>query len=104
VHCHDDEKLDHITPVLDNLHWLPVTARIQFRIALLTFKTFATQQPSYISDLLQPHCSVSIVTIALYAPQLDRNMKQTDRQTDRQWHVIQLNCFSELIVVEKLLG
>ena len=31
-------KYEHITPVLrDILHWLPVTARIQFKIAALTF-------------------------------------------------------------------
>ena len=47
-------KRDHITPVLANLRWLPVTARIQFKIALLTFKT---NQPSYIHDLLQQHRS-----------------------------------------------
>ena len=38
-------------------HWLPVTARIQFKTALLTFKTLTAHQPSYIHDLLQPHCS-----------------------------------------------
>jgi len=37
--------------------WLPVTARIQFKIALLTFKTLTAHQPSYTRDLLQPHCS-----------------------------------------------
>jgi len=50
-------KCDHITPVLACLHWLPVTARIHFKIALLTFKTPTTHQPSYIRDLLHPHCS-----------------------------------------------
>ena len=50
-------KRDHITPVLARLHWLPVTACIQFKIALLTFKTLTTHQPSYIHDLLQLHCS-----------------------------------------------
>jgi len=51
------KKRDHITPVLARLHWLPVTARIQFKIALLTFKTLTTHQPSYIHNLLQPYCS-----------------------------------------------
>jgi len=51
------KKRDHITPVLARLHWLPVTARIQFKIALLTFQTITTHQPSYIHDLLQPHWS-----------------------------------------------
>jgi len=51
------KKCDHITLVLARLHWLPVTARIHFKIALLTFKTLTTHQPSYIYDLLHPHCS-----------------------------------------------
>jgi len=38
-------------------HWLPVTASIQFKIALLKFKTLTTHQLHYIHDLLQPHCS-----------------------------------------------
>ena len=46
-----------VTPVLARLHRLPVTARIQFEIALLTFKTLTTHQPSYIRHLLQLHCS-----------------------------------------------
>ena len=36
-------KYEHITPVLrDTLHWLPVTARIQFKIAALTFDCVRT--------------------------------------------------------------
>ena len=50
-------KRDHIIPVLASLYWLPVTARIRFKIALLTCKTLTTHQPSYIDDLLQQHCS-----------------------------------------------
>ena len=42
-------KHDHITPMLANLHWLAITARIQFKTAPLTFKTLTTHQPSYIS-------------------------------------------------------
>ena len=57
IYRHHDQKRDHITPVLARVHWLPVTARIQFRIALLTFKTLTAHQPSYIHDLLQSHCS-----------------------------------------------
>ena len=46
---------DHITPVLQNLHWLPITHRIQFKIILLTFKALHNQAPSYLSDLLHHH-------------------------------------------------
>ena len=46
---------EHITPVLANLHWLPVVARIDYKIALLTYKTLVTKQPSYLFELLQVH-------------------------------------------------
>ena len=31
-------KSDHITPVMKDLHWLPIGACIDFKILLLTFK------------------------------------------------------------------
>ncbi|XP_078357750.1 uncharacterized protein LOC144642610 [Oculina patagonica] len=45
-------KYDHITPILKELHWLPVSERIKFKILLLTFKTLHQQSPIYIQDLL----------------------------------------------------
>jgi len=38
---------------LSYLHWLPVHYRTQFKIAILTYKTLATCQPSYLYNLLQ---------------------------------------------------
>jgi len=45
-------KREHITPVLAELHWLPVAARIDFRIAVITFNLLTTEQPSYLRELL----------------------------------------------------
>ena len=45
-------KLDHMTPVLCELHWLPVRQQLQYKIALLTFKALNNMAPSCISDLL----------------------------------------------------
>ena len=45
-------KYDHITPVLYNLHWLPVFYRIYFKILILTFKAIHNMSPSYISNLV----------------------------------------------------
>ena len=45
-------KRDHITPVLADLHWLPVASRIKFKITLQTFKTLTTNKPEYLADLL----------------------------------------------------
>ncbi len=45
-------KFDHITPVLCNLHWLPVKERISFKILLLTYKALHGKAPRYISEML----------------------------------------------------
>ena len=48
-------RCHHITPTLRKLHWLPVSSRISYKIASLTFKTRHSGQPSYLSDLLTPY-------------------------------------------------
>ena len=42
----------HITPVLIDLHWLPVRQRIEFKIATTAFKVLHYQQPSYLAEIL----------------------------------------------------
>jgi hypothetical protein len=46
-------KFDHVTPLLKELHWLPVSYRISFKIALLTHKCLNGQAPPYLQDLIQ---------------------------------------------------
>ena len=41
--------------LLRQLHWLPVMKRIQYKVALLTFKTLVSRQPAYLSSLLLPY-------------------------------------------------
>ena len=54
------QKRDHITPLLrDKLHWLPIAARIQFKICLLTYKSLHGLAPQYITDFLKFVASVS---------------------------------------------
>ena len=48
----DIGKYSHITPALYELHWLPVLARIHFKILLLAFKAIHGLAPAYISNLL----------------------------------------------------
>ena len=49
------QKYDSITPILKELHWLPVKQRINFKILLLTYKALNKLAPQYISDLLTPY-------------------------------------------------
>uniref|UniRef100_A0A673Y0T8 Reverse transcriptase domain-containing protein n=1 Tax=Salmo trutta TaxID=8032 RepID=A0A673Y0T8_SALTR len=49
------KKFDHITPVLASLHWLPVKARADFKVLLLTYKALHGLAPTYLSDLVLPY-------------------------------------------------
>ena len=49
------KKRDHITPVLRELHWLPVKQRVVFKIVLLTYKALNDIGPSYLKELLHPY-------------------------------------------------
>ena len=45
-------RYSHMTPILYELHWLPIQARIKFKILLLTFKAVHNLAPSYINSLI----------------------------------------------------
>lgn len=46
---------DHITPILRDLHWLPVHWRIQYKVLLQVYKAQNGLAPNYISELLEPY-------------------------------------------------
>ena len=46
------KKQDHITPILHELHWVPVEKRITYKTLLITFKCLGNLAPSYLSDLI----------------------------------------------------
>ncbi len=47
----------HISPILRDLHWLPIKARIIFKILIYVYRSSIAMSPLYISDLLQPYKS-----------------------------------------------
>ena len=46
------KKSDHIHPILETLHWLPVTHCIQYKISTICFNSISGTAPHYLSDLL----------------------------------------------------
>ena len=42
----------HITPIMRDLHWLPIRARINFKVVLLTFKALHGLTPQYLQSLI----------------------------------------------------
>ena len=52
------KKYDHVTETLIKLHWLPIKARIDFKILLLTWKGLNGVAPPYIKSMLEPRNDV----------------------------------------------
>ena len=48
-------KYDHITPVLKDLHWLPIKQRIKFKILLTVYKCYNGLAPLYLRNRLTPY-------------------------------------------------
>jgi len=46
-------RREHISPVLRELHWLPVRRRLDFKLATLMFKSLHGCAPLYLSDACQ---------------------------------------------------
>ncbi len=45
-------KYDHITPILQSQHWLPIKFRISYKILLLAYKALNDLAPAYLTNLL----------------------------------------------------
>ena len=43
-------RRDHITPVLHELHWLPIWERVKFKVACLVRQSLSGQAPLYLAD------------------------------------------------------
>ncbi|KAJ8260635.1 hypothetical protein COCON_G00163580 [Conger conger] len=60
----------HVTPLLSNLHWLPVMARIKFKTLVLEYQAVKGSAPVYIQSLIKtytptrPLCSATSCRLA----------------------------------------
>jgi len=45
----------HITPILKDLHWLPVAEQIKYKVLMLTYRTVNNLAPVYLQYLIHPH-------------------------------------------------
>ena len=47
-------RFDHISPVMKDLHWLPVKYRVMFKLVVYTFKALHGSASTYIHQLIRP--------------------------------------------------
>ena len=57
-------KSVHITLFLYDLHWLPISSRIQYKIALICFHTVFGTAPPYLSEILHLYSPRSLCSAA----------------------------------------
>ncbi len=53
----NEPKIMHVTPLFINWHWLPIAARIKFKVLMFAYKTTAGSAPLYLNSLLQTYVS-----------------------------------------------
>ena len=49
------KKSSHITPILKSLHWLPMRARVDFKVLCLTYQCYHQNAPKYLNDIISKH-------------------------------------------------
>ena len=70
-------RTEHITPVLARLHWLKIAERIEYKVALLTFKALTTHRPDYLYDQLHVCAPVRQLRSTVSTNRLQLNRSRT---------------------------
>ena len=52
-------RCDHITPILEDLHWMPVSQQVVFKTALMAWKCIHGVAPASLSNLCIPATATS---------------------------------------------
>jgi len=55
-------RFNHITPVMKQLHWLPIKQRTDFKIATLTYKSLHQLAPQYLAEMCRPVANILYLT------------------------------------------
>ena len=82
---------DHIiTPILTNLHWLPVRYRINCKILLLTFKALYGMAPSYIIDLIHTKNNTRYLLRSVEGVSIKASVRENEKVI--WWQILQCGC------------
>ena len=91
------KRSDHITPVLQSLHWLPIHQRITFKILLIVYKICNNLAPSYLKDLISFRSSTSTRSLRSSSTlQLSHGPRTCTRYGDRAFSVISPSLWNKL--------
>ena len=77
---------DHISPILRDLHWLPIQKRTDYKMMVLAFNALNEQGPSYIADfftLYKPNRSLRSDSNTSLVPVHGRSIQINKRLLNR---------------------
>ena len=75
--------MESITPVLIDLHWLPIKSRIVYKICVLTFLALKTSQPGYLERKLHKYVLLNTQTRQSLDPHRLNQPTSSSRIEDR---------------------
>ncbi len=81
-------KYDHITPILQSVHWLPIMFCISYKILLLAYKALNDLAPAYLTSLLSRYPRIAAKftkggrTFSYLAPKLWNSLPDNVRGSD----------------------
>ncbi len=88
-------KYDHITPILQSLHWLPIKFRISYKILLLAYKALNDLAPAYLTSLLSrynpSHSLRSQNSGLLVVPRIPKSTKGGSYLAPKLWNSLSDN-------------
>ncbi|KAF7241729.1 putative RNA-directed DNA polymerase from transposon BS [Varanus komodoensis] len=73
----------HMTPVLRQLHWLPIEARAQFKVLIMTYKALNGLGPGYLNERLRPYMPDRPLRSAGESLLREPSMKEIRRKHDQ---------------------
>ena len=93
----DAPQRARVTPLLIQLHWLPVKARIIFKICCMVYKVRQSRSPEYLDDILTKYQAATNVTLR---NQIDKTrLKENtpkNKWDDRAFYFAAPNLFNKL--------
>ncbi|KAF7246187.1 Armadillo repeat-containing protein 1 [Varanus komodoensis] len=80
-------RYSHITPVLCQLHWLPIEVRAQFKVLVITYKALNSLGPGYLKERLQPYLPSRPLRLAAGALLREPSVRDIRKQRRRNLYL-----------------
>ena len=89
------KKHDHVTPLLKELHWLPIHVRPTYKLLTIAYSVMHGLAPEYLAELLDRHHPRRVLRSA-FAELFSVPFSQTVRHGDRRFSVAVATLWNQL--------